>query len=137
MYVGGVKKWEEMTGGGRYRQPFFSFFVNNSFSMRKVGKIHDCYPIFSDFTRVHKFLLRLRDKSWWDNVWWKIPLLKCISITASKKLQSSCWYQMKWNEVFFRNIESFFSFQSSKKPTTSGSWEFLWIFFSVITWKRK
>ena len=31
----------------------------------------------------------------------------------------------------------FFLFQSSKKPTASGSWEFLWNSFNVITWKRK
>ena len=41
-----------MTGGGRYRQPFFPFSVNNSLSMKKMGKVNDCFVSFFSILQV-------------------------------------------------------------------------------------
>ena len=67
---------EGMTGGERYRQPYFPFFVNNSFSMKKTRKkyssYHSYFPILHVSTIFHydrtnnkpKKKLRVRSR-WW------------------------------------------------------------------------
>ena len=32
--------------------PFFPFFVNNSFTMKKTGKVHNCYPSYFSILHV-------------------------------------------------------------------------------------